>query len=70
MESALGPMRFRFVPPLASQERRKRRWLGGKKVGEVKKESRPTAVQERGEGRRGAFPCPRVPIAANVTSGA
>lgn len=55
MESAYRPMLFRFVPPTASQGRRKRRWLGGKEVGQAATESLTTAAQARREGRRGAF---------------
>jgi len=69
MESALRPIRLHCVPPSASQERRKRRGLGGKKVVRVAAESLPTAAQERREGRRGGFDVSEVPIAANVATG-
>jgi len=58
------------VPPLASQERRKRRWAGREEGGGVAAISCPSAAQERAEGRKGAFDVSAVPIKANVASGA
>ncbi|VXD05842.1 hypothetical protein SPHINGOT1_610029 [Sphingomonas sp. T1] len=56
------------MPPTASQGRRKRRWLGGKEVGQVATESPATAAQESREGRRGAFDVSWAPMTANSTS--
>ena len=70
MESAYRPMRFRYVPPSASQERRKRRWLGGKRVGQGGTESLHNSGQARRESRGGAFGYFGVPITSDVTSGA
>lgn len=55
MESAFGRYALRFVPPSASQKRRKRRQLSGKEVGRVATESLATAAQVRRESSRGAF---------------
>jgi len=60
-------MRFHFVPPTASQKRRKRRWLGEKRDKEVAIKSCPSGRQKRGEGGKGASTCQGVPIAVNVT---
>ena len=63
-------MSFRFVPPTASQGRRKRRWLGEEEVGRVGTGTCLSDRQERGEGREEAFDVSSAPIAVNVTSGA
>ncbi len=70
MESAYGPMRFRFVTPSASQGRRKRRRLSEKEARQVAVELPLHNRQARREGRRCAFRWFGMSVAANVTSGA
>jgi hypothetical protein len=61
-------MRFGFVSPSASQRRRKRRWLGGKKLRRVGLKSPIRPAQDRGESRRGDFSLFGLPITVNATS--
>ena len=62
-------MHIHFVPPSASQRRRKRRWLGGKEVRRVATESLAIAAQARCEGRKKAFRWFAVPGTASGPTG-
>jgi len=52
-------MRFRYVPPAASQERRERRRLGGKKRAKWRADRTPALPRSAVRTGKGLSTCPR-----------